>query len=307
MKKILIIFSLLTISGFSQTPYDFLRMDFSARSAALGGSFVTNVDDPNVIFYNPAGVCFTENNTISFGYIKHLLDVNSGSISLAPELPKIGKVGIGIQFVNYGSFDQKDEFGNILGTFSSNQLAATFNYSRMINSTLAYGGNFKLIYSNIGEYNSSAIALDLGITYYDSSNRFGIGFSMLNIGTQLKSYVNTREDLPFEIRAGITKKLEHLPARFTFDFLKLNNTQDGFFSGLKNFAVGIELLLSKSFNARIGYNNQRKQDLKLGTSSGLLGYNAGIGIIIDKYRLDYGISLLGKIGEMHRINFYLNY
>ena len=52
----LIIFGNLT---YSQNTYDFLRLDGSARAGALGGSFVSNNDDADVIFYNPAGIELT--------------------------------------------------------------------------------------------------------------------------------------------------------------------------------------------------------------------------------------------------------
>ena len=42
--------------SFTQNTYEFLRLDMSARAGALGGSFVSNNDDPDVIFYNPAGI-----------------------------------------------------------------------------------------------------------------------------------------------------------------------------------------------------------------------------------------------------------
>ena len=56
---LLVIFAGTSIT-FGQTTYDFLRVDMSARAAALGGSFVTNNDDVDVIFYNPSGMNFLE-------------------------------------------------------------------------------------------------------------------------------------------------------------------------------------------------------------------------------------------------------
>jgi hypothetical protein len=43
---------------FSQNTYDFLRLDISPRTAAIGGSFVAGTDDPNVMFYNPLCLFF---------------------------------------------------------------------------------------------------------------------------------------------------------------------------------------------------------------------------------------------------------
>jgi len=56
MKKNLAIILAITFnfSVFGQETFKFLMLDQSPRASALAGSFVSNNDDPNVIFYNPA-------------------------------------------------------------------------------------------------------------------------------------------------------------------------------------------------------------------------------------------------------------
>jgi hypothetical protein len=43
----------LSLSSAQNATYGFLRNDISARAAALNGSFVSMIDDPVGIFYNP--------------------------------------------------------------------------------------------------------------------------------------------------------------------------------------------------------------------------------------------------------------
>jgi len=77
MKKLITtiaIFTLLSTVSKSQSVFDFLRMDVSPRAAALAGAFVANTDDPNLIFYNPAGLNLLTGQQVSFSYLKHLLD-----------------------------------------------------------------------------------------------------------------------------------------------------------------------------------------------------------------------------------------
>src|ERR1035438_8378341 len=88
----LFIILLLNTSIFSQNTYDFLRLDLSARAAALGGTFVSNTDDPNVIFYNPAGLKMLTGSPISFSFLKYLLDINFASITYSTEFENIGRV-----------------------------------------------------------------------------------------------------------------------------------------------------------------------------------------------------------------------
>ena len=65
----------------SGSTFDFLRTDVGARAGALGGSILTLTDDPNLVFYNPAGIATLSRRRVSFGYFKHLLDINSANVS----------------------------------------------------------------------------------------------------------------------------------------------------------------------------------------------------------------------------------
>ncbi len=71
LSALFIVFILATSITFGQTTtYDFLRLDMSARAAGLGGSYVTNNDDVDVIFFNPAGLGFLEKDPVSFSFVK---------------------------------------------------------------------------------------------------------------------------------------------------------------------------------------------------------------------------------------------
>src|SRR4030065_399797 len=122
LSSLFIVF-ILTASNFGQNTYDFLRVDMSARAASLGGSFVTNNDDVDVLFYNPAGMSFLEKDPVSFSFVKHLMDINLFSLAYSTEFENIGRFGSAIKYINYGSFDQADEFGNRTGEFNAGELA----------------------------------------------------------------------------------------------------------------------------------------------------------------------------------------
>jgi hypothetical protein len=123
----------------------------------------------------------------------------------------------------------------------------------------------------------------------------------MNVGTQLSSYYDEKEELPLDIIVGISKKLEHLPLRLSLDFHKLNTDREDFVKRFKAFSVGAEFTLSKVLRLRFGFDNEKRSDLKIGTSSGIAGLNAGLGAIISNYTFDYGFSSLGAIGALHRV------
>jgi long-subunit fatty acid transport protein len=288
--------------SYSQKTYDFLRLDMSARAGALGGSFVSNNDDADVIFYNPAGLKLLDANPISFSFVKHLLDINLASLSYSTEFEGIGRFGAAIKYINYGNFEGADEFGNLTSDFGAGELALIVGYASNLDENFYYGGNVKFIYSSIADRSSSAVAVDLGLHYSIPEKNWSFGFSVLNLGTQLTSYLTADEELPIDVAVGVSKKLENLPLRLSVDFHRLNEDRDDFAQRFKAFTIGAEFTLSKVLKLRFGYDNERRNELKIGTTSGIAGFNTGLGVTISKYQFDYGYSSLGLVGELHRVS-----
>ena len=301
LSSLFIVFILTASFTFGQNTYDFLNVDMSARAASLGGSFVTNNDDVDVLFYNPAGMSFLEKDPVSFSFVKHLMDINLFSLAYSTEFENIGRFGSAIKYINYGSFDKADEFGNRIGEFNAGELAFTLGYTNEFSENFYYGANAKVIYSSIADESSSAIALDFGINYEIPNQKLNLAASVLNLGTQLSSYIDTKEDLPLDVAVGISKRLENLPVRLSLDFHQLNKERDELYQHLKGFSLGAEFYLSEVFTLRFGYDNEKRSDLKVGSSSGIAGFNGGLGVKISEYVFNYGYSSLGTIGAMHRI------
>jgi hypothetical protein len=302
---IIIVYS--SVKSFSQSTYEFLRIDQSARAAALGGSFVSFNDDPDVIFYNPSGIGYLSDNPVSFSFVKHLLDINLASLSFSTEFENIGRFGAAIKYINYGTFEQADEFGNRNGKFGAGELAAIIGYSNKLDENFYYGFNTKIIYSKIADRSSSALAVDLGLNYFIQEEALNIGFSLLNIGSQISSYYSTKEELPLDIVFGISMKLKRIPVRLALDFHRLNEQQNSFTNKFRNFSFGAELTLSKVLTLRGGFDNQRRRELKIGSTAGIAGFNFGIGANISTYKFDYSYSSFGLVGALHRIGISTNF
>ncbi|HKI79684.1 MAG TPA: type IX secretion system protein PorQ [Ignavibacteriaceae bacterium] len=302
-----IIFLLSISSAYSQKTFDFLRIDMSARAGALGGSFLANSDDIDVIFYNPAGLKMLSGRPASFSFVKYLLDINLASVAYSQEVGDIGRFGAAIKYINYGTFTEADVSGNKLGEFNAGELAMLVGYANTLSENFYYGANVKYIFSSIAGRSSSALALDLGLHYSLPEIGWDFGFSVLNAGTQLSSYYSTKEDLPIDIAFGVAKKMEHLPLRLYVDFHKLNEQENNFSDRFKSFSVGTEINLSSVLTMRLGYNNEKRKELKLGSFAGLAGLNTGLGILISDYRFDYGFSSMGQAGSLHRVSISTNF
>jgi len=308
MKKTTLWAALFLISTtlYAQSTYDFLRNDISPRAASLAGSYVATGDDPNVIFYNPAGINLLTGSPVSFSFLKYLMDINEASLSFSKNYEGIGRFGAGIEYINYGTFTGADEDGNKTGSFSAGEMALLLGYGNQLDNNFYYGVNVKLIYSSLAGITSSAAAIDLGLHYNIPDSRWNFGFSILNLGSQLKSYYGVKEDLPLDMRLGFSKEFEKLPLRFFWSFNSMTDKKNKFIQHFGQITVGGELRLGQSMRIRFGYDNQERKDLKIGSTAGLAGVSLGFGFIVKKYNVDYSYSSLGSIGGLHRFGISTN-
>jgi len=295
--KFILLASVLILSKtFAQNTYDFLRLDSSPRASALANAYVADNTDPNIIFYNPAGIATIKNIPISFSFLKHLADINSVSLSSTFNIEGFGKFASAIQYINYGDFVERDEAGNELGNFNPSDLAFTFAYANSFNENIYYGASLKLINSTIAEKSSFGIAGDVGIQYLLPEHGWNFGLSFLNMGSQITYYNDLSEDLPFSIQLGATKKLTHMPLQLFIALTRLNDDDR-----IKFFNVGAEFTLSKIIQLRFGYDNMKREEYKIASTSALGGFSFGIGIDVSDYDVDYTFSSMGAIGALHRI------
>ncbi len=285
---------------FAQSTFKFLRVDTSPRAAALAGSFVANDDDPNVMLYNPAGINLLNGTPVSFSYLNFLMDINAASVVTSKEFEGLGRFAAGFQYINYGTFTRADSRGTNLGEFKAGELALTLGYGNKIDENFYYGANVKFIFSSIESYSSTAAAIDLGLHYAIPESKWNFGFSVLHLGTQLSSYINIKEELPLDVRFGFAKQLENVPFRFFWSFSKLNERYENFFERFRQISFGGEFRLGQSLRLRLGYDSEKRKELKIGSTAGLAGFNLGVGFIVGKYNVDYSFSSLGYVGALHR-------
>lgn len=305
MKKIILIltFVFLGQSAFGQATrvFDFLYNDPSARSSSMAGTTLTLPDDPAMMQTNPSLINTIQSQQISFTFFKHLLDINSGSVYYANNFSGIGNVAAGLNFVSYGSFNKTDKNGNVQGEFGASDLVFSVGYATNLGEDISAGLTGKFVYSGIDAYSSSALALDGGLFYNDTNKRLQLGLSILNLGTQITKFDNKSEDLPLDLKFGVSHQLKGLPLFIALNFSRLLDNTDDFFSRFANFSIGGEFKISNPIRLRFGYNNKVRGDIAFGETKELAGFSGGFGFLFQDYRFDYGFSSLSRLGSLHRV------
>ena len=320
LRKLVFLLSLLlSAATFGQiggkSVYQFLNLAQSPRQAALGGKTVTVVDyDVNQAFYNPATINEKMHNRLSANYGSYYGEVSYGTAAYAYTYDRhLQTFHAGISYVNYGTFEGRDELGNLTSDFTGSEAALSLGYAYNLPWTDMYvGANAKLISSTLESYNSWGAAVDLGFLYIDEPNDINYGFTVRNIGVQITPYEDTREKLPLSIDAGISQLMENVPIRWhltlenlqqwNIAFSNPNRAQgslDGgseeekvsfFNNALRHVILGAELFPEKGFNLRLGYNFRRGEELRIVDKRNFSGISVGFGLRFGKVKFDYSYS-----------------
>ncbi len=299
--------------------YEFLDAPSSARITALGGNLITVQDDDIALAYaNPAALNEQMHQQLSFNYNFHLADIHNGYVGYGHHIEK-WKTTIhgGVQYINYGEFEETNALGDIIGTFEAAEYAFTIGAGRKLYDKMTLGANFKFVSSNLESYSSIGLAADASAMYRDTASRFTATLVFRNIGGQFTNYrQDNREPIPFDIQFGVSKKLKHLPFRlsiiahnlqrwnilyddpnleqttiFTGDNISTENQFGDWVDNLfRHVIFNGEFLLGKKENLRlrVGYNHLRRQELTVAGLRSTAGFSFGFGIKIKTFRLDYG-------------------
>lgn len=337
-KKILIILWLFSsLFVFAQkggrNTYAFLGLGAPARVAALGGDFVSIADNDVAVAFSNASLITPEiSNQLILNYISYFSGINYGYTAYARDFEKIGSFLGGIQFAQYGTFEETDEVGNVIGSFSASDYSIQLGWGRTIDSIFRIGAQFKTILSFMGAYNSVGIAVDVSASYVHPEKRFSATLWLNNMGTQVKAYANEGlERLPFEIAAGFSQKFKHAPFRFNLQLRDLerwdlsyddpaNNlnplnpeegAKDNKFeefadNAMRHVVMGMEFLPFKALSLQMGYNYGRRQEMKTVSRTAMVGFSWGVGLHFSKFDIGYARSTYHLYGSPNFITLTLN-
>jgi hypothetical protein len=114
------------------TVFQFMNQPPSARITAMGGNFISVLDeDPALGYQNPSLLNPLMNNRLSLSYVDFISDIGRGYAGYVHSFDKIKTTfNAGIQYTNYGSFHATDNIGNVTGEFDGAEYALTIGAGR---------------------------------------------------------------------------------------------------------------------------------------------------------------------------------
>jgi hypothetical protein len=295
-----------------QNSFAFLRQPANAPLAAMGGVNVSQSDfDVNRWLSNPALLNADMGKHASLNYVPFYAQIRHLSAVYADEF-KLGRMGGALQYVDYGTFDETDAAGNVLGTFRVSEYAVSAAHART-QGAYTMGVALKLIGSNIANYSSYAAALDLGGFWKHPEHDWTIGLAIRNAGLVLKKYdpAANQGGLPLDVQLGTSFKPKFMPFRFSITAHHLHQPDISYDDPLLNvgvdangnpvarrvsfadkvarhFTFGTELVLAKAFHIRLGYNHLIRQEMRL--QNGAFGAGFSFGFLLKTKQLQLGYA-----------------
>ena len=300
--------------------YSFLKIPVGAKVPAMGGASAGLADDLTAMYYNPAGITQIEGSAVMASYNNYLAGIQGGFLTYVTSWGERGKVGLAVNYLNYGSIPRTDVEGNRDGDFGGGDIALSATVAWRWSSDNEYdagsvdlyyddnvsannwagfsaGLTAKFIYESLDEYNSDALAVDAGIVYGLRDNRTRIGASVSNLGFQLKSLSSGHKDsLPMVLRAGFGPQLKASPFMISGDVIKPIDHEP-------YFAAGVNFTGLDPVEIRAGYSTLG-QDFKTDSDrDDLAGISFGLGIRLDNFDFGYAFVPYADLGDSHRIAF----
>jgi hypothetical protein len=307
-----------TIGGSSV--FSFLNLSNSPQLTGLGGVNISQTSkDVGMAFNNPALLNASMHAQMNAVFNNFYAGLSAYHLSLGYHNQKLNTNFLwGLQYLSYGDIRQTDASGNIYGSLHPADWVMQVSASKKYLEKWTYGLALKFINSSYGQYTSNGVAADVGVLYYDSSKSFSASVVAKNMGFQLKKYEgSSAEDLPFDLIAGLSKRLKNAPFGFSitahhlyqFD-TRYNDTtfsnDDVFGSGNNNkhfafdkifrhIVIASQVYIGDKLEVSLGYNHLRRKELNVGNDgNGLNGFSLGVGALFSKIQIRFARAYYQK-------------
>ncbi|SRR6056297_594303 len=329
----LLLFTLASAFGQRGTSiFSFTKLSPSARLTGLGQHGTALIDeDPLLSRANPASLSDQLSLTAGaqFGSLSPGIRFGHAFLSNRSEKTDLQWIA-GASFVNYGEFISANAQGLQSGSFDARDLSIYIGVSKRVYERLYAGVSIEYVQSELAEFSSSGMAGHLGLLYLVEEKQFTVGMAWRNIGWQWSPFDGVNERMRSQLNLAISKRLAHLPLRFSLVYHDLNRwnllydspvgeesstigqiaqteEKSEFALWVDNFsrhlAINAEFFIGKKeqFRLRLGYDHQRRKELSLPNWGSLAGFSGGFGVVIRGVSFDYGFGSYHLAGGLHHL------
>ena len=280
--------------------FTFLEVPAGARASALGGAYVSLAQDVDAAFWNPAGLDGVKGIQISGTHVEYMQKLRHDQFAVAGRGLGGGLAGTVRAFYSE-PIEERDEIGNLLGSFGTYDLEMALAYGRAVTPGLSLGGTAQLLRERIAEASASTYAFGVGAVWAPAAIAgLRLGLSAHNLGPPARFVFDGAPGEPVSLPAAVQAggSWQHLLARGA----ALRTAVEGRFTRGRSGVgmLGVEIATiggAKGAGAAALRGGLRVNDDTAGLS-------LGAGYALPGLRLDYAfVPLRLDLGDTHRISF----
>ncbi len=316
------------ISKVGTTVAQFLKIDVSARSVGMGGSFVAVANDASAIYLNPAGLARVNGYQAMFTHTEWIAGTQYDFGAVTLNLTDIGSIGLMVSSFSSGDMEvtttnEPDGTGEL---FDVQDLLVGLSYSRNLTDNFSIGFTGKFIYQRLWHSDASTFALDVGTLFNTPFWGIVLGTSIRNFGAKMKlegrdskfaydpdsrntgnvNVVNAEYELkeyplPLYFQVGLSKTLELSEQNkliVAFDAITPNDNFEA-------VNTGFEYAWNELLFLRAGYKSLFQDDTEEGLTGGL-----GLNLRLEgtmKLQVDYAYADFGRLDNSQRFSLMLHF
>ena len=267
-----------------------LSVGLGARAVGMGESFTAVSDDLSALQYNAAGLGLLKAPQLFLAHNSYLDSGFFESAGFALPFGHSGTLGFGLNYLNYGTIDQRDAVGTLQGSYTPFDLDARGGFGFALDQDAYLGLSSQWIRQDINGVVHTGLLWDTGFLA-NLSPGFSIGASLKNLGVDSGGY-----NLPAQLWAGTACRFSLAKEDVHSLLLALSGALG--FQGVSRVNFGFEYALQKSYFLRGGYS----RDLDSSPVGAVKGLDFGAGVKVSQFQLDYSFSFLGDLGNVHRFS-----
>ena len=272
----------------------FLLLPVGAKGVGLGRA-MTALSSEEGAFWNPAGLADETERRVML-YRGDQLAGEATAISVLFPWSRIGTFGLSYMLLDVGDQDLRNEFGDVLGSFSIRNHLAVGSYATSFPGGISAGVNLKLVQFRVAcrgqcpdlETTSSAYALDIGVQAEPFSGiplRFG--WMLAHAGTEFRvvDQEEQSDPLPTRVRLAaayevLNRFVETMPMEL---WLTVEGEERARSPGSPSIYLGLDYAAADLLYVRAGYVG--------GTIDQTNGASVGVGFSLDRFELNLAKSL----------------
>jgi opacity protein-like surface antigen len=301
----------------------FLKIEPSARAAAMGNAYSSLSGEASAVFFNPASLGRLQNNDVQFTHNNWIADIAYNYANVSLHLSEIGTLALQVTSLNSGEIDVRT-VEQPLGTgekYSVSNFAIGAGYGLMLTDRVSVGVVINYFQEKIWHSSLEGFAMNFGVQYQVEENGLTLGASVSNFGPRA-SYNGRDLFIDYDFDPKVYGDNDQLPAELRTDAYQLPTLFRAGISYPINIGssnkillaadaihpndndekvnVGAEWTFLENFSIRGGY-----RDLFINDSEGGLVLGAGINFSpIESYKLrvDYAWADYGRLNNVHRFS-----